>query len=115
MIFMYKCPAFFKLVSYYEDNWKTTDQIFSSLLKIKNTKEGQIKLISSIQIFENFHRFNQFHGSDLLNNQTKCCSGLMKALQEYYNDDEGLKAFYFKLMPFIIKKAMILPLIAKEC
>ena len=69
-------PKKFNLVSFYEEEWETSKKILLQLQKFCTKGKTPIeekfqKLYSTIQIFENHHRFNQFNAEDIINLQGK--------------------------------------------
>jgi hypothetical protein len=110
-------PKKFNLVSFYEEEWETSKKILLQLKKICTKEKTPIeekfqKLYSTIQIFENHHRFNQFNAEDIINLQGKKCIGLEKAIEDYFKNN--IDIFYSKIIPFIIEQALLLPERAKH-
>ena len=110
-------PKKFNLVSFYEEEWETSKKILLQLQKFCTKEKTPIeekfqKLYSTIQIFENHHRFNQFNAEDIINLQGKKCIGLEKAIEDYFKNN--IDIFYSKIIPFIIEQALLLPERAKH-
>ena len=110
-------PKRFNLVSFYEEEWETSKKILLQFQKfcvkeINPIEEKFQKLYSTIQIFENHHRFNQFNAEDIINLQGKKCIGLEKAIEDYFKNN--IDIFYSKIIPFIIEQALLLPERAKH-
>ena len=110
-------PKKFNLVSFYEEEWETSKKILLQLQKFCTKEKTPIeekfqKLYSTIQIFENHHRFNQFNAEDIINLQGKKCIGLEKAIEDYFKNN--IDIFYAKIITFIIEQALLLPERAKH-
>ena len=110
-------PKRFKLISFYKQEWETSNKILLQLKKVcssnKISSEEKFERLSSvIQIFESQHRFNQFNAEDIINLHTKKCIGLQKAIKTYFSANEEI--FYTKLLPFIIDQSILLSERAKN-
>ena len=105
-----KLPKNFKLISGYKEEWETSKKILSQLQKKctskKSLEEKYEILISTIQIFESKHRFNQFNAEDIIMLHTKRCIGLKAAIKLYFQDNE--ESFFTDILPFIIEQALLL-------
>ena len=105
-------PKKFRLISFYKEEWETSQKILLQLKKqCSNTKftseEKFEKLCSTIQIFESQHKFNQFNAEDIINLHGKKCIGLYRSIKTYFKNNE--ENFYNKILPFIIDQALLLP------